>query len=143
MEKPPFKIGTLGEIAIRCTDIIVMADFYESTLGLTRLPGNTRDDIIFFMLSEGFEGHTTVLALFANDTTNQPNNCNAPKTGTSSSLHHIALSLSYEEQKKAIAWYDKINQSYSIEHFNWISWRGVFTQDPEGNTVELVAKMPD
>jgi len=28
------------------------------------------------------------------------------------------------------------------EEFDWIGWRGVFTTDPDGNTVELVANVP-
>jgi hypothetical protein len=36
-------------------------------------------------------------------------------------------------------WYDSRGQPYHVEHFGWIGWRGVFTQDHEGNTVELVA----
>jgi len=38
-----------------------------------------------------------------------------------------------------MAWYDKLEQPYRVEHFGWIGWRGIFTKDPEGNTVELVA----
>lgn len=146
MKKPPFKIGTLGEIAIRCANTGAMFHFYKDIIGLTVLSGSADDSIVFFNLSEGFAGHTTVLALFAHDAPDQrkvhPKCENAPETGANSSLHHIALSLSYEEQEKAINWYNEIGQSYSIEDFSWISWRGVFTQDPEGNTVELVAKVP-
>ncbi len=36
-------------------------------------------------------------------------------------------------------WYDQIDQPYRVEQFGWVGWRGIFTQDPEGNTVELVA----
>ncbi|MCF6315041.1 MAG: VOC family protein [Marinosulfonomonas sp.] len=76
-------------------------------------------------------GHTTILALFSADT--------KPETGARSSLHHIALSLPYDEQDAVMAWYDKLEQPYRVEHFGWIGWRGIFTKDPEGNTVELVA----
>ena len=38
-----------------------------------------------------------------------------------------------------IDWYDQLGQPYRIETFGWIGWRGIFTEDPEGNTVELVA----
>jgi hypothetical protein len=54
-------------------------------------------------------------------------------------LHHIALSLPFEEQDAVLRWYDEIGQPYRIEEFGWIGWRGIFTEDPEGNTVELVA----
>lgn len=38
-----------------------------------------------------------------------------------------------------MAWYDANGFSYRVEHFGWVGWRGIFTEDPEGNTVELVA----
>lgn len=129
-----FRPRGLGEIAIRCADLSAMADFYENTIGLTRLSGARSADILFFKISEGFAGHTTILALFRSNT--------QPSTGVKSSLHHIALSLPYSEQDAVIAWYEKLGQPYRIEHFGWIGWRGIFTEDPEGNTVELVAYDP-
>lgn len=66
-----------------------------------------------------------------------------PKTGPASSLHHIALSLPWEEQDAVIAWYEELGRDHNVEYFDWVGWRGVFTFDPDGNTVELVAKDPD
>ena len=60
-------------------------------------------------------------------------------TGAGSSLHHIALSLPFQEQEAVLRWYDQLGQPYRVEQFSWIGWRGIFTEDPEGNTVELVA----
>ena len=51
----------------------------------------------------------------------------------------VALSLPFAEQDAVMAWYDQIGQAYTVQTFGWIGWRGIFTQDPEGNTVELVA----
>jgi catechol 2,3-dioxygenase-like lactoylglutathione lyase family enzyme len=39
VQPAPFKVATLGEIAIRCADIEVMTAFYRDTLGLTPLEG--------------------------------------------------------------------------------------------------------
>jgi catechol 2,3-dioxygenase-like lactoylglutathione lyase family enzyme len=146
MEHPgTFKPRALGEIAIRCRDIRSMADFYERVIGLERLSGDYRSGIIFFRIAEGFGGHTAVLALFAADAPQRdvhPKGAVEPVTGAGSSLHHIALSLPYAEQPAVMEWYDQIGQPYRVEHFGWIGWRGVFTQDPEGNTVELVAYDP-
>ena len=41
-----------------------------------------------------------------------------------------------------IAWYEALGLRYHVETFDWVGWRGVFTVDPDGNTVELVAKEP-
>jgi catechol-2,3-dioxygenase len=124
----------LGEIAIRSTDMAAMIKFYENTIGLERLADQNNRAITFFKVAEGYAGHTSVLALFHDQ--------NPPTTGTRSSLHHIALSLPYDEQDAVMRWYEKNDQPYTVEHFNWIGWRGIFTKDPEGNTVELVAYDP-
>ncbi len=138
-----FKVRALGEIAIRCDDLAPMIAFYEDIIGLDRMSGNANSGIVFFRIAEGFGGHTSVLALFDKETAPRPGlhptAPNAPVTGAGSSLHHIALSLPFEDQDAAMRWYDENGQPYRIEHFGWVGWRGVFTQDPEGNTVELVA----
>lgn len=129
-----FRPRALGEIAIRCADMAAMTDFYENTIGLERLADRNNGTITFFKIAEGFAGHTSVLALFRDP--------NPPTTGVKSSLHHIALSLPYDEQDAVMKWYEKLGQPYTVEHFGWIGWRGIFTKDPEGNTVELVAYDP-
>ena len=136
-----FRVGALGEIAIRCRDLDVMEAFYADVIGLERLAARA-GGIVFFRIAEGFAGHTAVLALFdaaAPQRGVHPRADGAVETGARSSLHHIALSLTHADQERAIAWYQRIGQPFRIEHFAWIGWRGVFTSDPEGNTVELVA----
>nr|WP_170539896.1 VOC family protein [Ruegeria arenilitoris] len=138
-----FRPRALGEIAIRCADMAAMVDFYENVIGLTRLHGGHDSAITFFRIAEGFEGHTQVLALFHHEAAPRPglhpSGADKPMTGAQSSLHHIALSLPFAEQEAVMPWYDQIGQPYRVERFGWIGWRGVFTTDPEGNTVELVA----
>ncbi|MEL7114618.1 MAG: VOC family protein [Pseudomonadota bacterium] len=137
-----FKPRTLGEIAIRCADIDAMTTFYRDVIGLDLLEGGYSDAIRFFRVADGFAGHTTVLALFRHDAGRSdlhPTSTKAPETGATSSLHHIALSLPFAEQEAVMAWYDELGQPYNVQTFGWIGWRGIFTNDPEGNTVELVA----
>ena len=135
-----FTPRALGEIAIRCRDYEGMVDFYESIIGLKLLEdgkrGVTPDRITFFHLGESFGGHTAVLALFED--------ANATAVaGTTSSLHHIALSLPWEEQEAAKAWLEVRGLPAKFQDFDWVGWRGLFTRDPDGNTVELVAAVPD
>ena len=137
-----FRPRALGEIAIRCADMPAMVRFYEDVIGLERLSGDHKDAIVFFRIAEGFAGHTAVLALFRHDAGRpelHPQSAEKPETGARSSLHHIALSLPFEEQTAVMAWYDRIGQPYNVQKFGWIGWQGIFTKDPEGNTVELVA----
>lgn len=109
-----------------------MAAFYGDILGLERMVGSAAPNIVFFRIAEGFGGHTQILALFEKD-------AQGPVTGAASSLHHIALTVRYADQDAIMAWYEEQGLTYRVEHFGWVGWRGVFTTDPEGNTVELVA----
>ncbi len=137
-----FKVKALGEVAIRCSDMERMVAFYRDIIGLEVLPGGHRDDITFFKIAEGFGGHTCVLALFLHEAENRELLDTAqdmPVTGSRSSMHHLALSLPFDEQQSVMEWYDANGQQYHVETFPWIGWRGIFTRDPEGNTVELVS----
>lgn len=144
---PPrrFRPLALGEIAIRCADMARMIAFYRDVIGLELLTLRAGGAIAFFKIAEGFGGHTTVLALFDQSLTSAqgsksgPKSRTAPTTGEGSSLHHIALSLPFAELGGVKEWYDSLGQPYTVEDFDWIGWRGIFTRDPEGNTVELVA----
>ena len=142
MTERNFTVRALGEIAIRCRDLGAMTAFYSDILGLERLSGNVSDGIVFFRIAESYGGHTAVLALFRNDAGNpdlHPRSADVPETGERSSLHHLALSLPFAEQDAVMAWYDANGIDYRVQQFGWIGWRGIFTTDPEGNTVELVA----
>jgi len=145
MTERSFNVRALGEIAIRCADMDKMVSFYRDMIGLEVLSGGHRDSITFFKIAEGFGGHTSVLALFRHDTGNpamHPQSAQTPETGARSSLHHLALSLPFDEQQNVMDWYTAQGQEFHIEEFAWIGWRGIFTKDPEGNTVELVAFDP-
>ncbi|MDE0346503.1 MAG: VOC family protein [Boseongicola sp.] len=143
MTERGFRVRGLGEIAIRCDDLERMTSFYSDVLGLERMEGNVAEGIVFFRVAEGFAGHTQVLALFDKQHVSRPGRhptgMEAPATGASSSLHHLALSLPYGEQEAVMSWYEAQGLPYRVETFGWVGWRGVFTEDPEGNTVELVA----
>lgn len=144
MSERGFTVRALGEIAIRCADIEAMERFYRDTLGLKVLGGEHRDGIVFFELGESHGGHTAVLALFRHDAAQRavhPGSAGRPETGARSSLHHLALAVDAAEQDAVMAWYDARGLDYRVENFDWIGWRGIFTTDPEGNTVELVAKV--
>ena len=141
-----FEVRALGEVAIRCADVAAMLAFYRDVIGLPVLSGDHRSSIVFLRIGEGYRGHTTVLALFAPDAGRpdiHPQGSAAPATGAGSSLHHIALSVDYEAQEAAVAWCRAQGLAPKVQEFDWIGWRGVFVTDPEGNTVELVARDPD
>ena len=126
------KAKALGEVAIRCSNVRDMARFYEDVVGLRRLEGNHRQELVFFRIADGHAGHTAILALFPGQDGADAN----------SSLHHFALTVDRADQDEITDYFDRIGQAYRIEEFAWVNWRGVFTADPEGNTVEFVAYDP-
>ena len=142
MPRPPFKIQQLGEIAIRCSDMDTMFEFYRDIVGLEVLSDTRDQGIAFFRICAGFGGHTTVLALFHNTAGRpdlHPSGAEAPETGARSSLHHLALTVAYEEQGAIRKWLEDNAIDYKVQVFDWIGWQGIFIQDPEGNMVEFVA----
>ena len=146
MSERNFQARAIGEIAIRCIDLDAMVAFYRDVIGLEPLNDPENGRIVFLRIAEGFAGHTAILALFDHDVEGAGQtrgSAKPPKTGPASSLHHLAFSLPWEEQDAVMAWYEKLGRDYNVEYFDWVGWRGVFTFDPDGNTVELVAKDPD
>jgi len=142
----PAKVRTIGEIAIRCNDLASMRDFYRDIVGLEILEDfSDQGGIVFFRIAAGFRGHTSVLALFhktAGATRSHPTSNVAPATGAGSSLHHLALAVDYEAQDALRDFLNAQGVPHRTEDFEWIGWRGVFITDPEGNTVEFVARVP-
>ena len=151
MTERPFQLRALGEIAIRCRDFAGMQDFYSRVLGLPAVESSERggygDGLVFYRLGESFGGHVAVLALFDSETASvslSSGDMEIPvQAGLRSSLHHLALSLPWEEQEAAADWLTQQGFDAKFQRFPWAGWRGLFTRDPDGNTVELVAAEPD
>lgn len=128
-----------------------MQDFYGRILGLSRLQpgerGSHGEGIVFYRLGESYAGHVAVLALFEDEVggiSMSPEEDKTPLTvGRRSSLHHLALSLTWDEQEGAATWLRQEGCEARFVNFQWTGWRGLFTCDPDGNTVELVAASAD
>jgi catechol 2,3-dioxygenase-like lactoylglutathione lyase family enzyme len=140
MDAPPFSLGSLGEIAIRCRDYPAMLAFYRDILGL-QLMASPLDGLTFFALAPGYLGHTQVLALFRHDLRREGEAIPLPTAGEASTLHHLALGIAAKEQEAAAKWLTVLGFPAHLEDHAWIGWRGLFTTDPDGNSVELVAKV--
>ena len=142
MVSPPFTVRDLGEVAIRVRNIDTMFAFYRDVIGLEVLT-EPKEGIAFLRIGNGHRGHTKVLALFEPDAGRamlHPHGDDLPETGAKSSFHHMALNIDWEAQEAAVEWYLQCGLNPVVQRFDWIGWRGVFVRDPDGNTVELVAK---
>jgi catechol-2,3-dioxygenase len=135
MARPPFIVGDLGEVAIRCRDLAAMTAFYRDIVGLEVIEGDYSDTIVFLRVGEGFAGHTQVVALFT------ATDDDVPEGGGGSSLHHLALTVRAEDLAPALAWYRAHGLEPTTAEHRWIGWDSVYVKDPECNTVELVASI--
>lgn len=124
MEKPIEK--RLGEIAFRVNDIEIMTNFYKDTIQLELL--RKEPQMVFFKISDGFQGHQAVLALFK-----RGDEIVAP-----GSLDHVAFSIDlkdFEPEKERLT---KLGFTVETAQHNWTQWKSLYINDPEGNRVEFV-----
>jgi catechol-2,3-dioxygenase len=125
-------VRSLGEVALRVNDLEVMSDFYATVVGLELMrefPGAT-----FFRLGEGYGGHTTVLALFDRGT----------EVGVErTTLDHLAFTIDIADHESEKQRLENAGLQVRTVVFEWVGWRSLFFDDPEGNTVEFVCRDPE
>ena len=125
-------VKSLGEIALRVTDLPAMLNFYRDVIGLELMRKDST--FAFFRIADGFEGHTQVLALF--DRSGQENY--SSPDGRRSTIDHLAFSISktdFENEKQRLK---EMGCELTFASHTWVKWRSLYLVDPEGNTVELV-----
>lgn len=135
--KPGFQIKALSEFAIHTNNMPAMISFYRDMLGLEPFATRAGGALEFFRIGDGSEGLTSVIALFDAGT---DKTIVAGRDAMASSLHHIALAVSRDDQDAAEQWFAENGIETRIEEFAWVGWRGLFVTDPDGNIVELVAR---
>lgn len=135
--KRGFQIKALSEFAIHTNNMDAMITFYRDMLALEPFATRAAGAIEFFRVGDGYDGLTSVIALFD---AGAERNVIVGRGAKSSSLHHIALAVSRSDQDAAERWFTKNGIDTRIEDFTWVGWRGLFVSDPDGNTVELVAR---
>ena len=137
MDKPKTKIKALGEIAIRVSNLDRMQEFYENTLGLELM--KRFENLVFFKIAHGFEGHTQELVLFAESL--PPDHKSRTFTGLNAhttTLHHIAFTISLADFGTEKERLEGLGLEVETQEHTWVSWRSLYFPDPEGNLVELV-----
>jgi catechol 2,3-dioxygenase-like lactoylglutathione lyase family enzyme len=125
-------VKALGEIALRVNDLDAMRRFYTDTFGLEEL-GNF-EHIAFFKIADGYAGHTAILALFNRDKVIDA------RIG---SVDHIAFTIALEDYLSEKARLEGMGLEVRTAEHNWVQWRSLYVEDPEGNLVELVCFDPN
>ncbi len=93
MDKLERPIKTLGEIALQVINLQIMQEFYENAFGLELM--KRFENIAFFKIAQGFEGHTQILVLSAESL--PPDHKSRHFSGMNAhttTLHHIAFAIS-------------------------------------------------
>lgn len=133
-------IKALGEIALRVNDLDTMQRFYEDVIGLEVMARSPQ--AVFFCIAESHAGHTQILVLFDRSRVSRgPEIHGTTPHGVSqdrSTLDHIAFAIDVDMYKKEKQRLEQLGLTVETAVFEWVSWRSLFVNDPEGNTVELV-----
>ena len=114
-----------------------MQEFYENVISLEIM--RRSEDIIFFNIAQGFEGHTQALVLFAEAL--PPNHKSRLFSGLNAqatTLHHIAFTISQTDFASEKDRLEQLGLDVEIREHEWVHWRSLYVVDPEGNVVELV-----
>jgi catechol 2,3-dioxygenase len=128
----PTGIQALGEVALRVNNLDRMQAFYTDIIGLELM--RRFEHAAFFRIGNGYAGHTTVLALFDRK---------SPVEQERSPIDHLAFTIAladYESQKRRL---ESVGLAVTTATHEWVHWRSMYVQDPEGNTVELVCYDPE
>lgn len=120
-------IRTLGEIALCVNDLDLMQRFYTDIVGLEVLGSFPAS--VFFKISEGYAGHTQILALFHRG---------RPVSADRSSIDHIAFTVALADLEVERVRLEGLGLRVRTGEHAWVHWRSLYVQDPEGNTVEWV-----
>ena len=128
----PTAVRALGEVALRVNHLDEMQAFYKDVIGLELM--RRFEHAAFFRIADGYAGHTAVLALFDR---------NSPVEQARSTVDHLAFTIAvsdYEPQRRRL---EGLGLAVTTATHEWVHWRSIYVDDPEGNTVELVCYDPD
>ena len=125
-------VRALGEVALRVNHLDQMQAFYMDVIGLELM--RRFEHAAFFRIGDGYAGHTTVFALFDRD---------SPVEQARTTIDHFAFTIAvsdYEPQKRRL---EGLGVAVTTATHEWVHWRSIYVEDPEGNTVELVCYDPE
>ncbi len=126
----------LGEFALRVDDMERMVAFYRDAVGL---PVMSEFDVgVFLKVAEGRAGHPQILGLFDRSYLEDY----APPDQARTTLDHLAFEVRLEALEDERNRLEDQGVEVREKTFEGFGWRALFFEDPEGNTVEFVARDP-
>lgn len=120
-------VRALGEVALRVNVLERSESFYRDVIGLNVV--QRFDDVVFFGIADGHEGHTALLALFDRK---------VPVSQSESTIDHIAFTVSLADFERESERLEALGQHVATTTHAWAHYRSLYVADPDGNTVELV-----
>lgn len=128
----PTAVRALGEVALRVNRLDEMQAFFSNVVGLELM--RRFEHAAFCRIADGYAGHTAVIALFDRS---------ALAEQERSTLDHFAFTIArqdYEPQKQRL---EMLGLTVTTATHDWVHWRSIYVDDPEGNTVEFVCYDPE
>jgi catechol-2,3-dioxygenase len=126
------RIGPIGELALRVSDLATMKAFYTEVLGF-EVFADEDPSFCFLKVADATEGHPHLLVLFDRGVEVEQR---------TSTLDHFAFLIElkdYEEHRERLT---GLGVDVFPKTFPRFGWRSLFFSDPEGNRVELVCHDP-
>ena len=117
-------VKALGEIALRVNNLERMKRFYLGFEVLGEFP-----NAALLKIAAGYAGHTQVLGLFDRSVS-----VDQERT----TVDHIAFTIGlpdYDSERQRL---ETLGLNVEVKDHEWVNWRSLYFQDPEGNRVELV-----
>ena len=125
-------VRALGEVALRVNDLETSQRFYQEVVGLELM--KRFEHAAFFRIAEGYNGHTTVLALF-----NRQIEVDQART----TIDHVAFTINVEDYQSERGRLEQLGFPVITATHEWVHWRSLYIRDPDGNEVELVCYDPE
>jgi catechol 2,3-dioxygenase len=131
-------IEGLGEVAFRTERLDEMVEFYGDVLGLDRVDDPPFDDSAFFRAGDGVAGHTQVLVLFDRSGSDGY----TPPDPDRTTVDHVAFGVRPEAFDDEAERLEGLGYDLTYAYHDWVEWRSLYLDDPDGNSVELVCFDP-
>jgi len=131
-------IEGLGEVAFRTERLAAMVEFYGDVLGLDRVDDPPFDDSAFFRAGDGVAGHTQVLVLFDRSGSDGY----TPPDPDRTTVDHVAFGVRHGAFDDEAERLEGLGYDLTYAYHDWVEWRSLYLDDPDGNSVELVCFDP-